>query len=127
MVQVKSVAFRQTVIKLYKPDDGTPDLTKIANAVAPNFVHSLDASHLDRVVLRAHAEGMHPVTIHDDFGVHADDTERFHQIIREEFVAMYRDNTILLDMAHATGYGKPPPAVGTLSLDLVLKSPYFFA
>lgn len=126
IVRVRSVAFK-TDIRLYKPEEGKPDLVKIANAVAPNFVHSLDASHLDRVVIRATAEGMHPVTIHDDFGVHADDTERFHEIIREEFVAMYQDSTILEDMATYSGYGVPIPALGDLDLQQVLNSPYFFA
>lgn len=126
ITRVKSVAFG-TAIKLYKPEEGTPDLAKIANAVAPNFVHSLDASHLDRVVIRAHSEGMQPVTIHDDFGVHAEDTERFHAIIREEFVSMYSGSTLLSEMAASTGYEVPPPVVGDLDLRNVLNSPYFFA
>lgn len=124
-VNVKSVAFR-TRIKLYRPN-GKMDLKKTMNAVAPNFVHSLDASHMARVVARAAAEGMSPVTIHDDFGVHAADTERFHEIIREEFVAMYEGNTILQDMAQSTGYTVPPPEVGDLNLRDVLRSPYFFS
>jgi DNA-directed RNA polymerase len=126
MVTVKSVAFKSR-IKLYKPDTGAPDLAKIANAVAPNFVHSLDASHLAMVVRQAKAEGMQVVAIHDDFGVHAADTARFHEIIREQFVLMYEGNTLLADMAAATGYDVPPPEVGDLDLREILKSPYFFA
>lgn len=122
---VKSAAFK-TRINLYHPTD-RPDLKKTANAIAPNFVHSLDASHMARVVARAVAEGMTPVTIHDDFGVHAADTERFHQIIREEFVALYDGNTILQDMAERTGYEVPPPDLGDLDLNEVLHSPYFFS
>jgi len=126
MVRVKSVAFKSR-IALYKPEEGRPDLTKIANAVAPNFVHSLDASHLAFVVERAEAEGMEVTAIHDDFGVHAADTERFHEIIREEFVKMYEHQTILEDMAAATGYTVPPPEKGDLDIRSVLKSTYFFA
>jgi len=126
MTQIKSVAFG-TKIKLYKPEEGVPDLTKIANAVAPNFVHSLDASHLDRVVIAAHAAGMSPVTIHDDFGVHAEDTPEFHKLIRDEFIAQYEGNTILQDMASATGYEVPAPTVGELDLKLIRESIYFFA
>lgn len=125
-VKIKSVAFK-TEIRLYKPEEGKPDLTKIANAVAPNFVHSLDASHLSRVVLRCKAEGITLVCIHDDYGTHACDTERLHRIIREEFVAMYTGLTILEDMARITGYEVSPPAPGTLDLNEVLKSTYFFA
>lgn len=125
-VTVKSVAFKSR-IKLYRPQEGKPDLVKIANAVAPNFVHSLDASHLARVVRVARAEGMEVTAIHDDFGVHAADTERFHQIIREQFVEMYEGNTILEDMAAATGFDQPPPERGDLNLRDILRSTYFFA
>lgn len=123
-VEAKSVAFK-TRIRLLKPT-GKPDLKKVVNAVAPNFVHSLDASHMERVVAKAEAEGMMPVTIHDDFGVHAADTERFAAIIREEFVAMYEGNTLLADMQASTGYEIDPPSVGDLDLRQVLRSPYFF-
>lgn len=124
-VNVKSVAFK-TRIKLYRPN-AKPDMKKTANAVAPNFVHSLDASHMARVVLRAAKEGMQVAAIHDDFGTHAAHTERFHEIIREEFVAMYEGNTILEDMQAATGYPVPPPPRGDLELRDILRSPYFFS
>lgn len=123
--EVRSTVFKSR-LKLYTPT-GLQDLKKVANAIAPNFVHSLDSSHMARVVLRAEAEGMTPVTIHDDFGVHATDTEKFHAIIREEFVAMYEGLTILEDMAKRTGYEVPPPTLGSLDLRLVLQSPYFFS
>lgn len=123
--EVRSAAFN-TRIRLSRPT-GQADARKIANAVAPNFVHSLDASHLDRVVQRACSEGMDPVTIHDDFGVHAEDTERFHQIIREEFVDMYDGLDILNVMQEKAGFPIPPPTPGTLDLHKVKESKYFFA
>lgn len=124
--EIKSVAFNSR-IKLFSPEEGVTDLKKVANAVAPNFVHSLDASHLDRVIIRCHEEGILLVAIHDDFGTYAEYTERLHRIIREEFVAMYEGNTILADMAAYSGYEVPPPAVGKLDLQLILQSDYFFA
>lgn len=123
---IKSAAFR-TRFNVYEAEDGVVSLVKSSNSVAPNFVHSLDASHMDRVIVRAIAAGMCIVTIHDDFGVHAVDTDRFNQIVREEFVAMYEGSTILEDMARASEYEVPIPTKGTLDLQLVLKSPYFFA
>ena len=123
--EVRSAAFN-TRIRLSRPT-GQADARKIANAVAPNFVHSLDAAHLDRVVQRACSEGMDPVTIHDDFGVHAEDTERFHQIIREEFVDMYDGLDILEVMREKVGFPTPPPNPGTLDLQRIKDSKYFFA
>jgi DNA-directed RNA polymerase len=123
--EVKSVAFKSRLM-LSKPT-GRQDVKKVMNAVAPNFVHSLDASHLARVVARAGSEGIPLAVIHDDFGTVAQYTERLHQIIREEFVGMYEGNTLLKDMAASTGYEVPPPVVGDLDLREVLSSPYFFA
>lgn len=126
IVTVKSIAFG-TRIKLSKPMDGTSDIRKTVNAIAPNFVHSLDAAHLSRVVNRAHAEGIQITAIHDDFGTYAEDTDRLHQILREEFVLMYEGNTLLADLAADTGYEVPPPSVGDLDLREILRSTYFFA
>jgi len=125
-VDISSVAFKTRLI-LYRPEEGKADMRRIANAVAPNFVHSLDASHLARVVNQAHRHGMTVAAVHDDFGVHAADTARFAQIIREEFVRMYADSNILQSLADSTGYEVAPPSPGVLDLKSVLDSTYFFA
>ena len=103
-----------------------PDKAHHKNGVAPNMVHSLDASHMALVALAAHQEGMSLAMIHDDFGTHAADAERFAKIIRETFVAMYENNSPLQDLADR--YDLPaPPKSGRLDLRQVLSSPYFFA
>jgi len=126
MIRVESVAFK-TRIRLFRPEPDSLDPRRIANAVAPNFVHSLDASHLTRVLNQAQRHGMCVSAIHDDFGAHAADTAALSQIIREEFVRMYSDTAILQTLADSTGYTVPPPTPGTLDLDSVLSSRYFFA
>lgn len=125
-VEIESVAFNSRLI-LYRPTEGALDTKRIANAVAPNFVHSLDASHLTRVLNSAHLHNMTVAAIHDDFGVHAADTARFARIIREEFIRMYEDNDMLQALANSTGYEVPPPAPGMLDLSNILESSYFFA
>lgn len=122
---VKSVAFKSR-IRMVEPT-GQVDLKKTAQAVAPNFIHSMDASHLDALLFRAREEGLVVVAIHDDYGTYAADTDRLHRLIREEFVNQYKNNNILERMAAASGFTVPPPAKGELDLDEVLKSPYFFA
>jgi DNA-directed RNA polymerase len=125
--EVKSVAFK-TRITLYAPEHGKMDVRRIANAVAPNYVHSLDAAHLARVVNAAHKHGMTIAAIHDDFGVHAADTAAFGRIVREEFIRMYSDPAASLQaLADATGYDVPPPAPGMLDLNNIAESTYFFA
>lgn len=126
-VRIKSAAFAASDFYLRRPEEGKPNLRKITDAVAPNFVHSLDAAHLASVLVRAKAEGIVVSAIHDDFGTHARDTAALHRIIREEFVAMYTDNNILQSLADSTGYDQPPPTKGDLDLSEVLTSQYFFS
>lgn len=123
---VKSVAFKSQIY-LSRPELGTVDGRRVQNAVAPNFVHSLDSAHLCRVVNEAARRGMTPSAIHDDYGVHAADTEAFTAVIREKFVGMYLNDDILKRMAESKGYKVPPPEPGTLDLQSVLSSTYFFA
>lgn len=124
-IEVKSVAFKSRAL-LYRGDPDKVDPIKVVNAVAPNFIHSMDACHLARVVNRATREGMDIAAIHDDFGVHASDTPAFARIIREEFVRLYEESNPLQAMADFVGYDVPPPKPGSLDLKQVLESPYFF-
>ena len=98
------------------------------NGIAPNFVHSLDASHLTLVVLRAAQEGIRSFAmIHDDYGTHAADTGRLYEIIREVFVEMYERHDVLEEFRAAYGFLPEPPAMGDLDLSQVIDSPYFFS
>lgn len=110
---------------------------KARNAVAPNFIHSLDATHLMMTVLAAAAEGIDSFSlIHDSFGTHAADTERFFSIIREAFVALYTEHDPFDAIYRGTysalsekGRAKleRPPKKGDLDLNEVLGSLYSFA
>lgn len=107
-------------------DTDNTDINRHKNGIAPNFVHSYDASHLALVTVAAAAEGMHLAMIHDDYGTHAADAAALYRIIREVFVAMYEGCDPLAELAAA--YNLPtPPAKGTLDLRSVLNSPYFFS
>lgn len=98
------------------------------NGIAPNFVHSLDASHLTLVVNAAKAEGIDAFAmIHDDFGTHAADSAALYRIIREVFVGMYTRHDVLEDFRSAYRFLPDPPPVGDLDLSQVLDSPYFFS
>lgn len=104
---------------------------KQRNAVAPNFVHSMDATHLRETVRRADAAGLMCLSvIHDDYGTHAADTDTLHRVIREAFVSLYAEHDPLDDFreAHeADGRELPPmPPRGTLDIQDVLQSRYFF-
>jgi DNA-directed RNA polymerase len=107
-------------------DNDTPDLNHHKNGVAPNFIHSYDASHLALVTVAASLEGLSLAMIHDDYGTHAADADRLYALIREVFVAMYEGCAPLEEFADR--YGLPaPPQLGSLDLRAVLSSPYFFS
>ena len=60
---------------------------KAKNSSSPNFVHSLDAAHLARVVLAANENDIKDIlTVHDSFACLAPHAQRFHQIIRRELM-----------------------------------------
>ena len=107
------------------------DTKKQVSAVAPNVIHSFDASHMARVVCEARRQGVTDfLMVHDSYGCHMGDIERLGQITREKFVEMYQDN-LLEDFKDevelATGVMLPDlPARGDFDINRVLVSPYFF-
>lgn len=102
------------------------DKRKHRNGIAPNFVHSLDASHLHLTTVAATDLGMSLAMIHDDYGCHAADCDALSNIIRQEFVTMYETQEPLEDFA--AKYAMPAtPSKGNLNLSDVLQSTYFFS
>ena len=125
------------MVNLRTTPKGTLDKMKQRNAAAPNFIHSLDASHLMFTVLAGLDEGIEDfMLIHDSFATHAADTERFSYLIREQFVAMYEHFDVIQRLYNNT-YAQlddksrmslvEVPAKGELDLYDVLRSDYAFA
>jgi DNA-directed RNA polymerase len=77
--------------------------------------------------------------IHDSYGVHACDTRVLADTLREAFVEQYSGDVLakfrdeIVSQLVASGAGKlvekmpPLPSYGTLDLNVVLDSEYFFA
>jgi DNA-directed RNA polymerase len=109
--------------------------SKAKSAVAPNVIHSLDASHLMLTVLAAAKEGIDSFSlIHDSFGTHAARTSDFFYIIREAFVDMYQnycpfEEIYAQTFAAIDDKSKVPstPTKGGLDVALVNQSLYAFA
>jgi len=107
------------------------DKNKQRLGIAPNFVHSMDATHLRMTVRRARELGVQDFAlIHDDYGSHCANTAKMHQAIRESFVDMYEHNDPLDNFRKillACGAKVPDmPKKGDLILSDVLKAEYFF-
>ncbi|KVE35891.1 DNA-directed RNA polymerase [Burkholderia sp. BDU5] len=106
----------------------TPHINHHKNGLSPNFVHSMDASHLVLTVRECEKQGIDSLAmIHDDYGTHAADTQKLFNIIRDTFVRMYEENSPL-DWFRDHNDGLPPvPKTGGLDLEQVRKSQFFFA
>jgi DNA-directed RNA polymerase len=105
-----------------------PARSKHQTAMAPNFVHSMDATHMRRICLAAQAEGITDLAmIHDDYGTHAANAASLFRIIREEFLRMYVEHDPLADLVTMYPQLTPPPKPGTLDLSEVLKSEFAFS
>jgi DNA-directed RNA polymerase len=72
--------------------DNKPDVwkTKAANAAAANFVHSLDATHLQAIAIETAKAGIEIVVVHDCFGTIAPRAARLKEAIAVKFVQLHR-------------------------------------
>ena len=106
------------------------DPRKQSSGAAPNYVHSMDASHLLMTVLRG-IEIQAWAMIHDSYGTYACDTDALHIHIREAFIDLYHNQVPLANFKEQqecrTGITLPaPPAQGEFEITEVRDSPYFF-
>lgn len=113
------------------------DARRTAQAISPNYIHSMDAAHLQLTVDKAVTErpGTSFAMIHDSFGTHAADIGfLLNECIKPTFHAMYA-NTNQLEafyeqikpMIDDLEKVPPMPLEGTLDLDDVLHSNFFFS
>lgn len=108
---------------------------KQANAIAPNFVHSLDAAALMLTVQAAAAEGVEQFAmIHDSYGTVPSDCAVMARCCRQAFAALYTQHDVIAELYSqlAAHHEDPtecpaPPAKGELDVSYVLASEYFFA
>jgi DNA-directed RNA polymerase len=71
------------------------DMTK---ALPPNFVHSLDASHLMMTVLKCKEAGINSFgMVHDSYATHAADMPAMSRLLRHAFVELYAEQDVLAD------------------------------
>jgi len=101
-------------------------------AIAPNFIHSLDASHMFLSITRMLSVGIFSLSmIHDSYGCHCNYVRTMRDILREEFVEIHSVNQLEVfkkDVQQQLGVMLPDaPIQGELDVSTVLRSDYFFA
>uniref|UniRef100_A0A8C0HM39 DNA-directed RNA polymerase n=1 Tax=Buteo japonicus TaxID=224669 RepID=A0A8C0HM39_9AVES len=76
-----------------------PDTVKQKNAFPPNFIHSLDSTHMMLTALHCLRQGMTFVSVHDCYWTHALTVDIMNQICRQQFVALHSEK-ILQDLSN---------------------------
>lgn len=104
---------------------------KQKSAFPPNFVHSLDASHMLMTSLLMKTKGLTFAAVHDSYWTHACDVDTMNSSLRECFVELYQypvleDLRDSLTMRFPEVDFPPIPARGQLDINTVKSSTYFF-
>ena len=121
---------------------------KQKNGFPPNYIHSLDSSHMMLTALFCERQGITFVSVHDSFWTHPCDVNRMNIICRQQFVNLHSQN-LLQDLSDffIKNYSvqnsdrqrskertteliqlfRQVPAKGSFQLENVLKSTYFFS
>lgn len=125
--QVKTVLGRLTVsqptAKINKQQQG--------NGIAPNLIHSLDATLMYLTVEKCRVQGVgNFMLIHDSFGVHANDVKILNTAIRESFIELFEGDP-LQDWVSQVSPDHVQEAndimINTLELEDITSSTYIFS
>eukprot|EP00871_Galdieria_phlegrea_P001321 jgi/Galph1/218/GphlegSOOS_G4904.1 len=120
------------IVSMQLYDESLPvEKRKQRTAFPPNYVHSLDSSHMLMTASACWKEGMYFAAVHDSFWTSAADVDRMNQILRESFVRLHSNNLLWeLFEYFCSRYPQiefsPPPQRGNLDIRKVLDAPFFF-
>ncbi|CAD5217225.1 unnamed protein product [Bursaphelenchus okinawaensis] len=93
-----------------------PILSKQTNAFPPNFVHSLDSTHMMLTALNCKKHGLTFAAVHDCFWTHSCDVDKMNEICREQFINLH-SSPIVENLANDLRVTFMPPSLLRL-LDL---------
>lgn len=123
-VALRSCGVQRIIVRDWT--DGTRTIP-MQNAISPNFVHGLDATHLTMTANAMQSLGHDFVGIHDSFGTHPCDVDDLHRCIRSEFVHLYKRHNLFADFLWQVGGSMDVPERGDFNLDDVLTSEFMFS
>lgn len=134
----KSKSLVRTVLQTFalQSENESKPVTKMKqrSAFPPNFIHSIDSSHMMLTAIGCHEAGLTFAGVHDSFWTHASSVPVMNRILREKFVELHGEP--LLEQLHSEFQREfpdvahllpPPPSKGSLDITRVLDSDYFFS
>ena len=120
--------YRRVNHVVHMPSD-KPDVRGFMCGISPNFIHSMDASHMAMVI--DEWDGTFGA-VHDSFSTHACDVDDLLALTKRKFVEMYdvdnfynyiRDQIV----TDQTDIDVEQPQLGSLQIQEIYNSDYFFA
>ena len=121
----------QTVILADTNDSLPVSKSQQRSAFPPNYVHSLDSSHMMMTALGCKAANLTFAAVHDSYWTHADSVDKMSRLLRQAFIDLH-SRPLLQELVsefktrHPSIVFPDVPQRGDLDLKLVLDSPYFF-
>ena len=130
--RIKSYSIRNSIRGLgqvnhvAKFPERKPDIQKFMSGISPNFIHSLDASHMSVV-----AAGWYSSFggVHDSFSTYADDVDELQRLTKAVFINMYTSDNNYKDILRILQVEEDItlPGLGSLDINEVNNAQYFFS
>ncbi|KAI0063332.1 DNA/RNA polymerase [Artomyces pyxidatus] len=82
---------------VYISDPNAPaevNAQKQASAFPPNFIHSLDATHMLLTALECRTQGLTFASVHDSYWTHPSSIDQMSEIIRDTFIALHSSDVL---------------------------------
>ncbi|KAJ7482195.1 DNA/RNA polymerase [Mycena galericulata] len=82
---------------VYITDPAAPaevNSVKQASAFPPNFIHSLDATHMMLTAIECRVQGLTFASVHDSYWTHASSIDKMSEVIRDTFIALHSSDVL---------------------------------
>jgi DNA-directed RNA polymerase len=104
---------------------GSPNRHGQRNGIAPNFVHSVDSTHMVLTINNSNLKSY--AMIHDDYGTHAGNTDELFKVIRHQFYNLYNNLKPLEAWAEYRNISLDLlPKQGNYDIEQIYNADYFF-
>jgi len=124
----------QSFVLQFDNDENKVQKNKQRSAFPPNYIHSVDSAHMMKTAVACQSDGLTFAGVHDSFWTHAGDVPAMSKHIRETFIDLHSEP--LLEQLFEELKQKypeiamelpPPPEAGSMDLQQVRESLYFFS
>ena len=113
-------------------DDQPVNKNKQNTAFPPNFVHSIDSTHMMYTALRWRENGITFAAVHDSYWCHPKNVELMAKLLRDQFVNLHSEpllENLKENFSQRYPHNEFPevPKRGSFDLNEIKDSSYFFA